>query len=297
MASDKTKKATLKVEEVSTIPLREVSGICLHRPASGPPLLVAIGDASAELAWSTLVAGEEPEWSVVDLSELGISSAGRGSQLEGIATDAAGRVLILCEYPAVVYVVAARERRLLATIELSVRDGDELRMPRKGHAASLGEAMLPLRGGRLLVCKEKDPPLLVEFGPVGATALGIDADRLLAADEAWDVPRGSPPRLEALARWPLADDLVRRLRDISDVAAGPDGRIYLLSDQSSRIARLPAGLPTPGLPVEAEMTWTLEGKPEKAEGLDLLPDGRAIVAIDEKKGRDNLLVLGPPIVP
>ena len=69
-----------------------------------------------------------------------------------------------------------------------------------------------------------------------------------------------------------------------------------MSDQSSRIARLSERLPAPGQPVEAEAIWKLEGKPEKAEGLELLSDGRAIVAIDEKKGRDNLLVLAPPIV-
>lgn len=289
-------KTKLTIDEVSSIPLREVSGICLHRPTTGPPLLAAIGDASMELAWTTLVAGEAPEWAVADLAEFGIARVGRGSQFEAIATDADRRVLILCEYPAVVHVVEPAERRLLATLELIVRGADGALAPPRPDAASLGEALLPVRDGRLLVCKEKDPPLLVEFGPVGEAALGIDEHRLLAPDEPWAVPEGSPPRLEALARWPLAPSFERRFRDISDVAAGADGRVYLLSDQSSRIARLPARLPAPGEPVEAEAVWTLEGKPEKAEGLELLDDGRAIVAIDEKKGRDNLLVLGPAIV-
>jgi hypothetical protein len=288
-------KATLTIDEVSSIPLREVSGLCLHRPASGPPLLVAIGDASMELAWAPLIADQEPQWSVADLSEFGIAREGRGSQFEAIATDADGHVLILSEYPAVVHVVAPRERHLMATVELTVRDRDGLHVPHRSDAASLGEALLPLRDGHLLVCKEKDPALLVEFGPIGGVALGIDRDRLLRPDEPWVIPDGPTPRLEALVRWPLAPGFERRFRDISDVAAA-DGRIYLLSDQSSRIARLPARLPAPGEQVAAEAVWTLKGKPDKAEGLDLLPDGRAIVAIDEKKGRDNLLVLGPPVV-
>jgi hypothetical protein len=288
---------TLSIDRVLDIPIREVSGLCLHRPPDGAPTLVAIGDATLELAWTALVEGQELRWEVADLSRLGLATGGPGpgSQFEAIATDALGHVLVLREYPAVVHVIDPRERRLLTTIELLIRDGDGLRSPRHKAAASLGEALLLLRDGRLLVSKEKDPPLLFEFGPPGAHALGVDGDRLLRPGEAWAVPRGEDARLEALARWPLERAFEHRFRDISDVAAGPDGRIYLLSDQSSRIARLPVGLPAPGEPVGADATWTLEGRPDKAEGLELLPDGRAIVAIDERKGRGNLFVLGPPI--
>jgi hypothetical protein len=288
-------KHTLAVEQVLTIPIREVSGLCIHRPSGGAPRLVAIGDATLELAWAPLVPGEEPRWEVADLTELGIDDAGRGSQFEAIATDAEGLVLILREYPAVVHVIDPRKRRLVTTIELAIRDQDGLRPPRARAAASLGEAMLPLQDGRLFVSKEKDPPLLFEFGPPGERPLGIDGDRLLGSDDAWSVPDGRESRLEALARWPLDSALERRFRDISDVATGPDGRIYLLSDQSSRIVRLPARFPAPGEPVGADALWTLEGAPAKAEGLAFLPDGRAVVALDEKKARKNLLVLGPPI--
>jgi hypothetical protein len=71
----------------------------------------------------------------------------------------------------------------------------------------------------------------------------------------------------------------------------------LLSDQSARIARLPAALPAPDQPVHAEAMWKFAGKLDKAEGLEFLADGRAIVALDEKRGRRNLVVLGPPIAP
>ena len=167
-------KATLAIDRVLTIPLREVSGICLHRPATGPPLLVAIGDASMELAWATLVVGDEPEWSVADLSEFG-SRAPTGDR----SSRPSPRMLVdgcssSVSTPPSCSSWTQRERRLLATVELTVRDEDGLHRPRERDAASLGEAVLPLRDGRLLVCKEKDPPLLVEFGPVGETALGID---------------------------------------------------------------------------------------------------------------------------
>ena len=217
-------KNVLTVEQVLSIPIREVSGLCIHRPSGGAPRLVAIGDATLELAWAPLVPGEEPRWEVADLTALGIDDAGRGSQFEAIATEAEGLVLILREYPAVVHVIDSRKRRLVSTIELVIRDQDGVRPPRAGAAASLGEAMLPLQDGRLFVSKEKDPPLLFEFGPPGGSPMGIDGGRLLGPDDAWVVPEGHESRLEALARWPLEPALERRFHDISDVATGPDGR-------------------------------------------------------------------------
>jgi hypothetical protein len=292
-----SKQAGLTVERVLSIPLREVSGLCIHRAPGRPVRLVAVGDASSELVWANLVAGEEPRWDRADLSSLGLEPAADtgSSQFEAIATDARGVVLILREYPALVHVVEPRERSLVASVGLMMRTADGLRAPRRKAAASLGEAMLPLRDGRLLISKEKDPPLLFEFGPPGEASLGIDPGRVLGPDEAWSVPAGDRPHLESLARWPLDAGFERDFRDISDVAAGPDGRIYLLSDQSARIARLPSALPAPGEPVQAEATWRLGGNLEKAEGLELLDDGRAIVALDEKHGKRNLYVLGPPI--
>jgi hypothetical protein len=38
--------------------------------------------------------------------------------------------------------------------------------------------------------------------------------------------------------------------------------------------------------------WVIEGRPEKAEGLAILPDGRAVVALDTKHSEGNLLLLG-----
>lgn len=47
-------KNELQIERVSDIPIREVSGLCLHRAADGRFVLAAIGDTTAELAWARL---------------------------------------------------------------------------------------------------------------------------------------------------------------------------------------------------------------------------------------------------
>jgi hypothetical protein len=82
--------------------------------------------------------------------------------------------------------------------------------------------------------------------------------------------------------------------DFSDLEVGPDRRLYLLSDKSQAIARL--GELVVGDPVaRADEVWqlpTLDGKPE---GLALTRNGRAMVALDTKLAKENLVLLEPPI--
>ena len=143
--------------------------------------------------------------------------------------------------------------------------------------------------------KEKRPAALMEFGPVGAEPNGLGTDQLLPLDEPWTPPAGPSTRFEALATWLLDDELAEVAGDLSDAAVGFDGRLYLLSDQSSVIVR-PGPIPLPGQgPVQAEEVLRLGGKPDKAEALALLPSGRALVALDTKKPKKNLLLFGPRV--
>ena len=96
-----------------------------------------------------------------------------------------------------------------------------------------------------------------------------------------------------LATWWLGKELATRLPDISDATVGPDGRLYLLSDQGSAIARLPDVLDPRGGVVEATAMWRIAGSPENAEGLVILDDGTVLVGLDTKSSRRNLLRLNP----
>lgn len=73
---------------------------------------------------------------------------------------------------------------------------------------------------------------------------------------------------------------------------GPDGCLYLLSDKSSTIARiddLRAGGGTASL-LHAWRLGDLDGKPE---GLAFTAEGRAVVGLDTRKPRQNLVLLEP----
>ena len=81
--------------------------------------------------------------------------------------------------------------------------------------------------------------------------------------------------------------------DISDSTVGPDGCLYLLSDQGSAIARLPDRLDPAGGTLDAAAVWRIDGAPENAEGLVILDDGTPLVALDTKSPKKNLLRLAP----
>jgi hypothetical protein len=82
--------------------------------------------------------------------------------------------------------------------------------------------------------------------------------------------------------------------DFSDLEIGPDGCLYLLSDQSSTIARLD-DLPAGGGTAALLAAWRLSDLNGKPEGLSFTAEGRAIVGLDTRKPRQNLVLLEPAV--
>ena len=70
--------------------------------------------------------------------------------------------------------------------------------------------------------------------------------------------------------------------------------MYLLSDKSESIARL-GDLRPGGGTVSLTAWWHLDDLQDKPEGLAFAADGRAIVALDKRKRRNNLVLLEPAI--
>ena len=99
----------------------------------------------------------------------------------------------------------------------------------------------------------------------------------------------------ALAIWVPDKTLAKTCADFSDLEIGPDGCLYLLSDKSSTIARLddlPPGGGAAAL-VDAWRVGDLDGKPE---GLAFTAQGHAVVGLDTRKPRQNLVLLEPAVV-
>lgn len=271
------KTPKLKVLDVADVPLREVSGLAV----SGTRLL-AVGDHDP-VVFSAELAPWPLQWQAADLAGLNLPEG--GVQFEAVATVGANTVLVLQEQPARVLHIDLTAPALAGVLLLEVPEGHRLREAWLGDRSSRGESLLLTERGHLLVVKEKGPPAILEFGPAGDAPVGWRRGTVPTP------PAPGDGTLTVLATWWLGESLQEQLPDISDAAVGPDGRLYLLSDQGSAIARLPDVLDAQGGTIEAEAIWRIAGSPKNPEGLVILSDGTPLIGLDTKAARGNLLRL------
>jgi hypothetical protein len=289
-------KDRLQVGRVVDVPLREVSGICLRRSQSRRMSLIAVGDHAAKVAWFSLSRSDEGRicWRTSNIAKLsGSLLPKRGSQIEAVCADGLGRILLLQETPPRVELIDPKASKVVASIDLAVEGHGEIAQAWSHPKGSRGEGMALLPGGHLLVAKEKKPAVFIEFGPPHSRSRGLAGGGALPGGERWPIKEGHH-RFVALAIWCPDRTLAKNCADFSDLEIGPDGRLYLLSDKSCTIARLddlPAGGGTAGL-LDVWRLGDVDGKPE---GLAFTAQGRAIVGLDTRKARRNLVLLEPAV--
>jgi hypothetical protein len=294
----KASKARLRVRRMVDVPLREVSGICLCRGRNHRMSLIAVGDHAAKVAWFSQPRsdGDRIDWHTRNIAKLsGSMLPRRDSQIEAVCADGARRVLLLQETPPRVELIDTDALKVVASIDLAVEGRGEIAPAWSDPKGSRGEGMVLLPGGHLLVAKEKKPAAFIEFGPPHSRSRGLVRGGALADGERWPIAKGHH-RFVALASWLPDKTLAQNCADFSDLEIGPDGCLYLLSDKSSTIARLddlPAGGGTAAL-IAAWQLGDLDGKPE---GLTFTAQGRAIVALDTRRPRRNLVLLEPAVAP
>lgn len=141
--------------------------------------------------------------------------------------------------------------------------------------------------------KRRSPSAFIEFGPSGSQSRGLVRGGALADGERWPIKKGQH-RFIALAIWLPDKKLVKTCADFSDLAVGPDGCLYLLSDKTCTIARLDDLLPGGGALALLDM-WRLGDLDGKPEGIAFTPEGQAIVGLDTRKARRNLVLLEPAV--
>jgi hypothetical protein len=304
--STSTDSNCLRIRHTVDVPLREVSGICLRRCRKHQMSLVAVGDRAAKLAWAAMPGSDGPsrrgqgvllDWHTIDISRLpGSSLPSKNPQIEAVCADGAGRVLLLQEWPPRAELVDLDTSEVVASIDLVIEERGEMSRSWNDPNCSHGEGATLLAGGHLLIAKEKQPAVLIEFGPAGSRSRGFSTRSALAEGAAWPLnPPTGRHRFVALAVWRPDTRLRQGCEDFSDLEIAPDGRLYLLSDKSATIARLEPLNPGGGTAAVSAM-WRLDGLgSDKPEGLSFAPDGRAIVALDKRKRRSNLVMLEPAI--
>ena len=278
------------------VPLREVSGICSRRSRNGRTSLIAVGDRAAKIAWFSVPRsdGGRIDWHSSNIAKLSDSMLPEHDpQIEAVCADGLGLVLLLQETPPRVELIDPKALKAVASIDLATEGRGEIARTWSDPKGSRGEGMVLLPGGHLLVAKEKKPAAFIEFGPPHARSRGLVRGGALADGERWPIKEGHH-RFVPLAIWRPDKALAKTCADFSDLEIGPDGCLYLLSDKSSTIARLddlPAGGGTAAL-VDAWRLDDLDGKPE---GLAFTAQGHAVVGLDTRKPRRNLVLLEPAV--
>lgn len=294
--SRKAKNGRLRVERVVDVPLREVSGICVERKSNWQVSLVAVGDHAAHLARAPLASNINGnlDWSIIDISQLtGTKLPKRDPQIEAVCADGAGHVLLVQESPPRAELIDLDGSRVVTSITLRFEGRSKLARSWKELRGSRGEGAVLLPGGHLLIAKEKHPAALIEFGPRGSRSQGWTRGGTLKAGAQWSVLVGKQT-LVACAVWIPDKTLTETCADFSDLDVGPDGRLYLLSDKSETIARIGDLVPGGGI-ASLTTAWRLSGLGGKPEGLAFTAGGSAIVALDKRKPRRNLVSLEPAI--
>jgi len=296
MVKRRREEAKLSVLRTVDVPLLEVSGICLRREAGNDMALVAFGDRTSMAAWVELPSDDRGayRWKTVDLADVKGSLIPRDDpQVEAVCADGAGRILILQEWPPRLELLDWEARRIAARINLEIPVDHPLYESWFDSEGSQGEGAAFMQNGHLLIAKEKDPAAFIEFGPPGEASSGFGPDSALKGGARWPLADGAHI-FEPLETWMPTPELLESCADFSDLEVGPDRRLYLLSDKSQTIARvddLVAGDPV----AHADEVWKLPLLDGKPEGLALTRSGRAIVALDTKVAKENLVLLEPPI--
>jgi hypothetical protein len=280
--------------------LGEISALCLRGGSNGRGELLAVGDEDFAIHVAAVdrdSLGERRRESVRKALPDKVAEAKGGSQWEAVAADGAGRVFVLRESPATVFVFSRNLDELEHTIHLEIEDSDNAAARQLLDDPNFGpEGMLLFNGGHLLLVKQKDPIVLIEFGPEDERAHGLSADAYLPIDESFELSGGSETKLAALASSELASSAEKTAKSANDLALDHRGRLHAISSKSRCLYELDRASGKDGISIAHVWDVPVElkaGGDRKAEGLAFDGEGRPIVALDVSGKGENAYVLDP----
>jgi hypothetical protein len=279
--------------------LEEVSALCVRRASGGRRELLAVGDEDFVVHVAVLEGDNlrhRRRESARDLLPVKVSKGGGGSEWEAVAADGAGRIFALRESTATVFVLSPSLAQLEHTIHLEVEGSDDAHARRLLDEPNAGpEGLLLLKGGHLLVVKQRDPIVVIEFGPRDKPQKGLSGDAYLAVDRSFELSDGSRTTLHALASWELDARAEETVESANDLAADDRDRLHAVSSKSRCIYELEPASARNGRLSIAHL-WQLPGELQtgsdrRAEGLAFDDQGRPLVALDVKDRKENTFLL------
>ena len=214
------------------------------------------------------------------------------SQFEAIVADK-DRIFVLQESSSLIFVLSGEDFSCQGVLTLTTAHDARIDSDWKADPNSRGEGFLLLKNGHIIVAKEKDPVTLVEFAPMGEGVSGFRTGDAVTGRDVFPMPRGSDTVYSAIKSWPLSSNSEFKVADISDLAIGPDGSIYALSDQSNGFGKIDSTLRPDEKTFKVKSFWQFPKKIIKPEGLSIGEDSHIYVTTDGGEGLDNFFVLDP----
>lgn len=294
----------LAIMDRYNVPVAELSGLARVRPAADETeklKFYGIGDADYNVARIRINASGDAGIQMEDIAHTLGKHAKDESQWEAIAADGNDTVCMLSETRGEISCLDSDLQQDRGGFSLDVSTIGSLESAWKARPNSRGEGMILMKKGHVLVLKEKQPSMLIEFGPEGDAPMGYGADTFLQEGEAFAGLRTGQPasiqrRLVALKAWAFSEHLGKLATDASELTRGPDGRVYMLSQESAVLIRLEKTLKPDEDKVgtDHDAYWYLPAGMDKAEGLVIDDQMHPWIGIDIKQtGKPNLFRLSP----
>ncbi|MEK7857473.1 MAG: hypothetical protein AAB288_15395, partial [Acidobacteriota bacterium] len=246
-ANGEEKKLT--IQEKRSIPMREISGIATI-VKDGETRIVLVGDSRPHLF---LHGGESEEEELSfrkalldrfslcqdeDFEECEKTIKKLTRNWEALATDGEQRFFVLQEHSQSILVLDRSAQTIQKAIHFNFAEAfpeDIAKGSKKFRKNALGEGMLLLKKGHVLIAKESVPTAFVEFGPEGDAPLGVNPLTVLPKNEAFQLSGdGLHIKLKPLHTWMLN---AHSKCDISDLALDKDKKLLVLSETCQTISR------------------------------------------------------------
>lgn len=283
-----------------TIPMSEVSGLTAFvDPETHQGVMAAVGDHGSDIAVIKVNQGDNPSVAILSLKSIlkvfddecrsKHHPACEGDerwdrQWEGIGRDGRNHWVILREQPPALIMIDEKGESVKGAVALNFETLSKLRPGQSFGADALGEGLVLLKNGHVLVAKENDPPVLIEFGPAGDAPFGLNSLSLLGSTDPFALGgAGEVTKYEPLQIW---DVNIGNGCDLSELAIAANQSLYGMSDTCRRIYALK--FPEAGeKSIKILESWGLGEGMKNPEGLVVLAEG-FWVGTDKPEGDENL---------
>lgn len=289
-------------------PLQEISGMYLFPKKAGQEQKVyLVGDTKASLGISYWNGTKLRNHKVIDFSlaigrkwglckSLKVSGCEDylkmiTSQWEAVTSDKSEKAFLLHEQLGTIFVFDPDSDEIVSLINLDsfTMGADKTRYKSTvSKENAMGEGMILLRNGHILVIKERYKPSVIEFGPPGSEPEGYHKD--LWVSDQYEFPIASEQyTMVPLKIWTIPKQ--HKNCDLSELSPDQSGNLWLLSQQCSWLASL-SDLYVNKSEMGFESFLRLPSKLKKAEAFIIPEPGLFVVAEDKQSmKRPNIYMI------